>query len=84
MIHIIIIYYICYYCDCPAGHKKMSNVLKYCFHPVLLDLKRENAMLLAKLDCYQRIKAKDRGITYFQKCINTNFCLICQHKLHNN
>ena len=71
------------HCDCPAGHKKMSNVLKCFFHSVLLDLKRENAMLLAKLDCNQRIKAKDIGMTYFQECINTKFCLIRQHKLRN-
>ena len=58
-------------------------VLKSFFHPVLLDLKRENAVLCAKLDWYQRIKAKDIGMTYFQECTNTKFCLICQHKLYN-
>ena len=46
--------------------------------PLLLDLKRENAELWAKLDWYKRIEAKELGETYFKECINTNFFLICQ------
>ena len=49
-------------------------------HPLLLDLKRENAELWAKLDWYKRIEAKELGETYFKECTNTNFILFVSKK----